>query len=313
MTKYFILIIHLIFIHRFKQNPFIYLGYQGNPQEQVSNTYSIGHGTRMLNQKLRRFLSYDAIYSPFQAGGLHGFVYAINNPYLKDSSGHMPKRSEHPPETNDEYTKRPRLENTTPDDSGHIPSEDEQKMFVQRLETANLDIYLSNPSSKEEINAIKLEIIEESGPYLGYKKPPMYIIKKLSNNSNIKVYPLHNLDAHLFEHHPPLLRSIIKEYLGVDALSIMDAIRKASSQERIKGIIRNIYHQTETKILGYRGFRFQEVTKFAKSNKITTFFYMGTEELPYENVKNRHNVLHKAGRGCQFTNPIDKNETIVCL
>ena len=64
------------------------LGFNGEPQDQVTGHYLLGNGYRAFNPALLRFNSPDSL-SPFREGGLNSYAYCMGDPVSqKDPTGH---------------------------------------------------------------------------------------------------------------------------------------------------------------------------------------------------------------------------------
>ena len=63
-------------------------GFDGQRTDNETGFQFLGNGYRAYNPILRRFMAYDSI-SPFDKGGINGYIFATNNPVLfQDPSGH---------------------------------------------------------------------------------------------------------------------------------------------------------------------------------------------------------------------------------
>ncbi len=66
-----------------------HFGFDGQLTDSKSNWQFLGKGYRAYNPLLHRFMSRDSM-SPFDKGGLNGYVFADNNPVMRfDPTGHI--------------------------------------------------------------------------------------------------------------------------------------------------------------------------------------------------------------------------------
>ena len=64
------------------------IGFDGQRTDSTSGYQFLGNGYRAYNPMLKRFMAYDSA-SPFDKGGINGFIFASNNPiFYQDPSGH---------------------------------------------------------------------------------------------------------------------------------------------------------------------------------------------------------------------------------
>ncbi|WP_186644076.1 RHS repeat domain-containing protein [Fluviispira vulneris] len=68
------------------------IGFNGDRSDSVTGFQFLGKGYRAYNPVLGRFMQYDNHQSPYEKGGINGYIFAANNPIMKfDPSGENPE------------------------------------------------------------------------------------------------------------------------------------------------------------------------------------------------------------------------------
>ncbi len=68
------------------------IGFNGDRSDSVTGYQFLGKGYRAYNPVLGRFMQYDNNQSPYEKGGINGYIFAANNPIMKfDPSGENPE------------------------------------------------------------------------------------------------------------------------------------------------------------------------------------------------------------------------------
>ena len=69
------------------------IGFNGQRSDSATHYQFLGNGYRAYNPMIKRFMAYDSM-SPFEKGGVNGYVYGANNPVMySDPSGMSPRVS----------------------------------------------------------------------------------------------------------------------------------------------------------------------------------------------------------------------------